>query len=124
MIRWISAEARRLKWTFIWSWRGFAAAWTSEKTLRQWSLANAISAGFAFWLPLSGAERAVILGLGLAILAAELLNTAIEVVVDYISTDQHPHAAKAKDCGSAAVAVTALAAGIAWVCVLYGRYWG
>lgn len=124
MIHWISAEARRLKWTFIWSWRGFAAAWTSEKTLRQWSFANAISACFAIWLPLSGAERAMILGPGLAILAAEVLNTAIEVVVDYISTDQPPNAAKAKDCGSAAVAVMAPAAGIACVCVLYGRYWG
>jgi len=53
-------------------------------------------------------------------LVAELLNTAIEEVVDYISTKDHPRAKKAKDCGSAAVAVAAIAAGLAWLVVLAG----
>lgn len=124
MWAWISAELRRIGMTCLWSWRGFAAAWATEKTLRQWSIANVISAGFALWLPLSVAERALILALGLLILAAELLNTAIEVVVDYISTEQHPMAAKAKDCGSAGVALTALAAGVVWVALLWGLWAG
>lgn len=114
------AELRRLRNTCVWSWAGWRAAWASEKTLRQWTLANAISAGLAMVLDLSAAERAVILGLGLLILAAELMNTAIEEVVDYISTAQDPRAGKAKDCGSAAVAVTAIAAGLAWVVILIG----
>jgi diacylglycerol kinase (ATP) len=116
----IAAEARRLRNTVIWSWAGWRAAWASEKTLRQWSLANAASAALAFWLPLTGAERAVVLGLGLMVLVAELLNTALEEVVDYISLAQDPRAAKAKDCGSAAVAVAAIAAGLAWGVILLG----
>lgn len=124
MLAWLSAESSRLKNTCVWSWRGFTAAWASEKTLRQWTLANVISAAFALWLPLSVSERALILALGLLVLAAELLNTAIEVVVDYISTTQHPMAAKAKDCGSAGVALTALAAGVAWAVVLWGLWGG
>ncbi|MCB1407647.1 MAG: diacylglycerol kinase, partial [Rhodobacteraceae bacterium] len=108
----------------VWSWRGFTAAWATEKTLRQWTLANVLSAGLALWLPLAAGERALILALGLLVLAAELLNTAIEVVVDYISTERHPMAAKAKDCGSAGVALTALAAGAAWAVVLWGLWSG
>jgi diacylglycerol kinase (ATP) len=124
MLAWLRDEARRLGNTCVWSWRGFTAAWATEKTLRQWTLANVLSAGLALWLPLAAGERALILALGLLVLAAELLNTAIEVVVDYISTERHPMAAKAKDCGSAGVALTALAAGAAWAVVLWGLWSG
>lgn len=116
----IRAEARRLANTCIWSWQGWAAAWASEKTLRQWSLANIASAALAFTLDLSPAERAVILGLGLLVLAAELMKTAVEEVVDHLSPQLDPRAKKAKDCGSAAVALTAIAAGLAWAVILLG----
>lgn len=114
----IRAEAKRLANTVLWSWQGWRAAWATEKTLRQWTLINLISAVLAFALELSTAERAVILALGLLILAAELMNTAIEEVVDYISTQSDPRAKKAKDCGSAAVALTAIAGGVAWAVIL------
>lgn len=116
----LRAEARRLVNTVIWSWAGWRAAWASEKTLRQWTLANVLSAGLAFGLDLAPGERALILALGLLILAAELLNTAIEEAVDYISRADDPRAKKAKDCGSAGVALAALAAGVAWMVVLIG----
>ncbi len=48
------------------------------------------------------------------------MNTAVEEVVDYISPGQDPRAKKAKDCGSAAVALAVIAAGVAWVVVLVG----
>ena len=76
--------------------------------------------GMALLLDLTGGERALILALGLLILAAELLNTALEETVDYISGDQNPRAGKIKDCGSAVVAVTAIAGGVAWLAVLVG----
>lgn len=116
----LRAEARRVANTVIWSWQGFAAAWASEKTLRQWALVNVVSASLAFALDLSGAERALILALGLLVLAAEVMNTAIEEVVDYISVAPDPRAKKAKDCGSAAVALTAIAGGVAWAVILLG----
>ncbi|WP_103257961.1 diacylglycerol kinase [Tabrizicola aquatica] len=117
----LRAEARRLANTVIWSWAGFRAAWATEKTLRQWTLANVLSASLALTLDLSPAERALILALGLLVLAAELINTAIEEVVDHISPGLDPRAKKAKDCGSACVALTALAAGVAWAVVLVGQ---
>lgn len=114
------AEARRLANTVIWSWEGFHAAWATEKTLRQWTLANVLSAALAFSLDLTPGERGLILALGLLVLAAELINTAVEEVVDLVSPEPHPRAKKAKDCGSACVALTALAAGVAWIVVLTG----
>ncbi|WP_309667780.1 diacylglycerol kinase [Tabrizicola sp.] len=116
----LQSELRRIANTVIWSWDGWRAAWASEKTLRQWTVVNALSAGLAFWLDLAAGERAMILALGLLVLAAELLNTAIEEVVDYVSTAEDPRAKKAKDCGSAGVALAALAGGVAWVVVLVG----
>lgn len=114
----LQAEARRLANTVIWSWDGFRAAWATEKTLRQWTLANLLSAALAFALDLSPGERGLILGLGLLVLAAELINTAIEEVVDMIAPGPDPRAKKAKDCGSACVALAAIAAGVAWAAVL------
>ncbi len=116
----LAAEARRLANTVIWSWDGFRAAWATEKTLRQWTIANLLSAALAFSLDLTPGERGLILALWLLFLAAELINTAIEEVVDHISPGHDPRATKAKDCGSACVALTAIAAGVAWVVVLVG----
>ncbi len=116
----IRAELIRFGNTAKWSWAGWSAAWAREKSLRQWTLANAISAALALVVDLDGAERALILGLGLLILAAELINTAIEEVVDDVSEAIRDRARRAKDCGSAAVAVTAIAAGVAWLAVLVG----
>lgn len=116
----ITAELRRLANTVVWSWEGFRAAWATEKTLRQWVLANVVSAALALSLDLAPVECALILALGLLVLAAELINTAIEEVVDHISPGCDPRAKKAKDCGSAGVALAVLAAGVAWVVVLLG----
>lgn len=116
----LAAEGRRFWNTCVWSWAGWSAAWASEKTLRQWTLVNGLSIGLSLAVEMTPAERALIWALGLLILAAELMNTGLEEVVDYISKDIDPRAKKAKDCGSAAVALTALAGGVAWVVVLVG----
>ena len=99
---------------------GWRAAWASEQSVRQWTVVNVLSIALAFWLPLTAGERGMILALGLLVLAFELVNTAIEVVVDHVLPDISPVAKKAKDCGSAAVALTALAGGVAWVVILIG----
>lgn len=120
MIGWLAAEVRRIGNTCMWSWQGWVSAWEREKSLRQWTLVNVLSAALALYLDLTPGERALILALGLLLLAAELANTAIEEVVDYISEERDPRAKRAKDAGSAMVAVTALAGGVAWLVVLLG----
>jgi len=114
----IRAELRRLRRTAGWSWAGVRAAWSHEKSFRQWACANLVSAALAFALDLSAAERALVLALGILVLVVELLNSAIEAVVDDVGLHRRPLAQRAKDYGSAAVAVTALAAGVAWAVIL------
>lgn len=113
-------ELKRLRRTLGWSLQGFGAAWRSQKSLRQWTALNVASAALAFWLPLTAGERALILALGLLVLAAEILNTAIEAIVDLVSPEQHRLAGLAKDCGSAGVMLTAIAGGMAWLAILLG----
>ena len=116
----LAAEGRRFLNTVIWSWDGWWAAWATETSLRQWTVVNLLSATLAFVLHLTPTERGLILALGLLVLAAELINTAIEEVVDHILPQPHPAAKKAKDCGSACVALAALAGGAAWAVILIG----
>ncbi|PHQ86211.1 MAG: diacylglycerol kinase [Thalassobium sp.] len=113
-------QLRRIKQRAIWSWAGFVHVYRTEGSLMQWLVANVISGGLAIALPLSTAETALLLMGGVMVLAAECLNTAIERVVDDISTEIRDAARHAKDCGSAAVAVTAVAVGVAWVVILIG----
>tara|TARA_R110002072_G_scaffold74770_1_gene176829 strand:+ start:275 stop:634 length:360 start_codon:yes stop_codon:yes gene_type:complete len=113
-------QLRRIKQRAIWSWAGFAHVYRTEGSLMQWLVANVISGGLAIALPLSTAETALLLMGGVMVLAAECVNTAIERVVDDISTEIRDAARHAKDCGSAAVAVTAVAVGVAWVVILIG----
>jgi diacylglycerol kinase (ATP) len=120
MLAWLSAEGVRFRNTVIWSWQGWLAAWETEKTLRQWTIVHGLSVGLALALEMSPAERGLIIGMGFLVLAAELMNTGLEEVVDHLSPHLDPRAKKAKDCGSAAVALTAIAAGACWLVVLIG----
>lgn len=108
---------KRLKWRFIWSSHGLADAWRQEHSFRSWVWANVVSAVLAVWL-LEGAELALILVLGVLVLAAELFNTAVERAVDLVSLEKSELARQAKDAGSAGVMVTAIAVGVVWVVVL------
>ena len=116
-------QLERVRLRAVWSWHGFVHVWQTEGSLSQWIIVNVGSALMVFILPLSAPERGMILMGGIMILAAECMNTAIERVVDDISEEKRDRARQAKDAGSAAVAVTAVAVGVAWVCVLCGLIW-
>lgn len=120
----IKQQVQRVIQRAIWSWAGFRHVWRTEGSLHQWVWLNVASATLAFLLPLSGAERAVLVMGGIFVLAMECVNTAIERVVDDISEDKRDRARQAKDAGSAAVAVSGIAVGVAWVVILWARYLG
>lgn len=122
MAGFLAREGRRLVNNCIWSWQGWTACWETENTLRQWTIVNILSVIATVFVPITTMEQILLVALGLLILAAELMNTAVEEVVDYLSTEEHPRAKKAKDAASAAVAVTALSGGIVWVMVLFNTY--
>lgn len=99
---------------FVWAWR-------HEEALRLEIIACALALPAAWWLGQTGVERALLWGSVVLVFAIELLNTAVEVTVDRISTEHHPLSGLAKDLGSLAVGVgVVLALGI-WAFVLLGR---
>lgn len=114
----LHGEWTRLRNRMIWSWAGITGTWRAEQSFRFWVSINILSLAGVILLDLTGAERALILALGVLVLAAELGNTAIENAVDLAEPERNPVAKLAKDAGSAAVALTALAAGLAWLSAL------
>lgn len=108
----------RLRDRTRWSWQGLTATFHEEYSFRVWAWLNLISAGLALLLPLTAGVRALILALGILVLVAELFNTAIERAVDHTSTKHNKLAGQAKDAASAAVALTAIAAGVVWAVAL------
>ena len=116
-------QIMRVRQRAIWSWEGFVHVAKTEGSLAQWLVGNVVFATLAFVLPLSAGERGMLLMGGIIVLAAECMNTAIERVVDDIGPEKRDAAKQAKDCGSAAVAVTAIGVGVAWVCVIVGLIW-
>tara|TARA_B100001173_G_scaffold295304_1_gene289964 strand:+ start:262 stop:633 length:372 start_codon:yes stop_codon:yes gene_type:complete len=117
-MRLILRELIKIKNRTVWSWYGFHHVAKTEGSLWQWIIANFISGSLTFFLPITFTQQAIILAGGILILAAECLNTAIERIVDDISIKQRPAAKHAKDAGSAAVAITAIATGVAWLVII------
>lgn len=117
-------QLQRIKQRAIWSWDGFVHVYKTEHSLMQWLVANVVLAVLVFVLPLDWGVRGALLMGGVMVLAMECVNTAIERVVDDISPDIRDRARQAKDAGSAAVAVTAVAVGIGWICAIVGVMMG
>ncbi|RZL05101.1 MAG: diacylglycerol kinase, partial [Rubrivivax sp.] len=95
-------------------------AWKHEHAFRQelWVIVPATIA--ALLLPVSAIEKLLLVGS--MVLVVELLNSAIEAVVDRISLERHPLSGNAKDFGSAAVMLTVLLSAAAWAVVLWGLF--
>lgn len=103
------------------SFSGLRAAWRTEAAFRQEVILVAILLPLAFLLGNTGMERALLISVCMVVLVAELLNSAIEAVVDRIGPEQHPLAGAAKDLGSAAVFVALVMVVMVWGLVLYER---
>ncbi len=118
-MRFILRELIKIKNRAVWSWNGFHHVAKTEGSLWQWIIANIVSGSLTFFLPITYTQQAIILAGGILILAAECFNTAIERLVDDISAEQRPAAKQAKDAGSAAVAITAIATGVVWLVTVF-----
>ena len=95
------------------SWAGLKAAYTGESAFRQETWLCIIAAPLSFWLAKTWEQAALLLGSLLLVLIVELLNSAIEAVVDRVSFERHELSKRAKDIASAAVLMAlVLAAGI------------
>jgi len=101
-----------------WSINGLRAAFRHEPAFRLELYAVAVLVPVALWLGRSGLERAALIGCLLLVLMVEMLNSAIEAVVDKASPERHELAGRAKDMGSAAVMLALVNALVCWLLIL------
>lgn len=110
---------RRILKAFIYSRDGFTAAFKSEAALRQDLLVFVIFSLIALFLDLMLWQKALLISSLLFIVIMELVNTAVETVIDRISPDYHELSKKAKDIGSLLVLLSFINAFLIWGAFLY-----
>ncbi|MNB75345.1 Diacylglycerol kinase [compost metagenome] len=103
------------------SWKGIRAAWINEAAFRQEGVAVVAAIIIACWLDIDPITRVLLIGSVMLVMIVEILNSAIEAVVDRIGTDYHELSGRAKDMGSAAVLMSILVAVFTWVTLLWGH---
>lgn len=106
---------------FIWSMKGLRATWQVESAFRLEVYLFIVLAPLALWLGDSGIERAILLGSMMIVLIIEVLNSAVEAVVDRWGPEHHELAGRAKDMGSAAVFLSDINVLICWALILGPR---
>jgi diacylglycerol kinase (ATP) len=112
---------RRIFKAAIWSWQGLRAAWQHESSFRLEVYLSVVLAPLALWLGQTPVERVLMIGTLLLVLAAELLNSAIEAVIERYGPEHHELAGRAKDMGSAAVFVLMMNVLLCWTLILLPR---
>ena len=111
---------RRVWNALHYSLAGLHAAITCEDAFRQEALLAALLIPATFFLPVSGVGRGLMIASVILVLIVELLNSAIEAVVDRVSLDHHHLSKRAKDIGSAAVLLALINVAVVWGCVVFG----
>lgn len=113
---------RQIGRALVWSWKGLRAAWRHEASFRLEGYLCLILFPLGMWVGQDAIERAMLCGSLVLVLSAELLNSAIEAVVDKASPEFHELAGRAKDMGSAAVFLLMLNVVMCWSLVLGQRF--
>lgn len=110
---------RRLIGATQYSWRGLRAGWRSEEALRLQFLLAAVLVLLSFVLDVTATEQVLLILPVAGVIVVELLNSAIEAVVDRVSDEFHELSGKAKDLGSAAVFISLLTVALVWTVILF-----
>ena len=105
------------------SMKGLKAAFVNEAAFRQEVALCIILFPAAVFLGQTLIERLLLIGCCVLVLIAELINSAIESVVDRIGPEHHELSGRAKDIGSAAVFIALVFAGVTWGSILVSRFW-
>jgi diacylglycerol kinase (ATP) len=103
------------------SWNGLKAAARSEAAFRQELVALVLAVPLAFMVGEAAWKRLALIGVVVFLLVVELLNTAIEKLADRVNPAIDPQIGLVKDMGSAAVGLSLLIAGAAWLMALAER---
>lgn len=113
---------RRIARATVYSMQGFTHAWRFEAAFRQELALTAVLLPLAFWLGRSVLETSLLVASCLFVLIVELLNSAVEAVVDRFGDELHIHSGRAKDLGSAAVFLSLVLLAAVWGGVAWDRF--
>ena len=113
---------RRIRMASQYSWRGLLAAWRHESAFRQECALGIVLIPASFWLGETLVQVALLIGAYAIVLISELLNTAVEAVVDRIGQEPHELSERAKDIASTAVALSLVLLGAVWALVAAHRF--
>lgn len=103
------------------SLKGLKAVWQQETAFRQECVLLLLAIGIALSLDISRTQQLLLIASVVLVLIVEIINSAIETIIDRISQTPHPLSAQAKDMGSAAVFLTLLLAIFIWSTILWKR---
>jgi diacylglycerol kinase (ATP) len=103
----------------VYSWQGFKAAYKYEAAFRQELLLCLLLLAVLPWIASTVLEVLILISSLFIVLICEIINSAIEAVVDRFGDEIHPLAGRAKDMGSAAVFLALLNLGVCWSLILY-----
>ena len=104
-----------------WSLQGLRAAWLHESSFRLEVCLFVVLAPLGWWLGETAIERVLLIGSMLLVLSIELLNSAIEAIIERYGAEHHVLAGRAKDMGSAAVFVLMVNVVLTWGAILLPR---
>jgi len=113
---------RRIMMATKWSLQGLRFAWLYESSFRLEVYLFAVLAPLGLWLGQTPVERVLLVGSGLLVIGMELLNSAVEAVIERYGAEHHEMAGRAKDMGSAAVFVMMINVVMTWALILGPRY--
>ncbi|QWF15921.1 diacylglycerol kinase [Lysobacter capsici] len=106
-----------------WSFQGLRAAWLHESSFRLEVYMFVVLAPIGWYFGQTGVERSLLIGSILLVLSVELLNSAVEAVIERYGPEFHELAGRAKDMGSAAVFVLLMNVLLTWAAILGPRLW-
>ncbi len=118
---WGITDLARVWRAAAYSFAGLRAAVREEAAFRQELALFIVLAPLGLWLGQSGLERALLVGSLMLVLITELLNSALEAVVNRVGSEPHPLSGMAKDMGSAAVFLAMMLVVIVWGLILGPR---
>ncbi|MCL7421021.1 MAG: diacylglycerol kinase [Methylobacter sp.] len=109
---------KRLMNACVFSVAGFKATWIHEEAFRQEVLLFIFTTPLAIWLGETAIEKLLLIGSIVLVMLVELLNSAVETIVDRVGLERHELSGRAKDIGSAAVMLSLAWAAITWTLIL------
>lgn len=115
---------QRVLWAAYYSYRGIRSAIQNEAAFRQELALMLFLIPLAFWLGETVEQQILLIGPCVLVVVVELLNSAIEAVVDRIGSERHVLSGQAKDMGSAAVFFSLLLVVVSWGLIGWNRFFG